>query len=348
MGIKDFYKYIKNTFPECFVPVHYTEFRYKKIAIDMMNVLYIYRSRLDTEWMVSVIRFLNHLRKIQIHPICVFDGKGHQLKLSTIQKRKDTRNRGKEKFEQLQYDLEQYKKSRKITPALQQFLDKNTDYVSPLSGNLLIEQIQHYFTKQQKAYNLHFEQSEVETLKTIIQNMGICVLTAEYDGEHLCSMLNVQNEADVVLSNDSDVFFFGCRKVITKFNDQGGFLLELDIVLEKLGISFESFTDLCIICGTDFNENIKGIGFIKGLDLIRKYNSIYNPEFPYQEWIQTQNIPHIKQMLQTKTDLFQTFYSKQLQSMNELNNLNMILFKNNIPISIQEFSYNLSIIELED
>jgi 5'-3' exonuclease len=343
MGIKDFYKYVKNTFPECFVPVHYTDFRYKKMAIDMMNVLYIYRSRLDTEWMGSVIRFLNHLRKMNIHPICVFDGKSHPLKLSTIQKRKDTRNRGKEKFEQLHLDLEQYKQTQEITPNLQEFIDKNPDYVSALSGKIMTEQIELYFIKQQRVYNLHFEHSEIETLKTIIQAMGICVLTADYDGEHLCSLLSMQNQTDIVLSNDSDVFFFGCKKVITKFNDQGGFLVELDIVLEKLGLAFESFMDLCIICGTDFNENIRGIGFIKGLELVRKYKSIDNPEFPYQDWIQTQNISKVKQML-VESNVFHTFYSKQPQDLNELN---MILFKNNIPISIQEFNYNPSIIEFE-
>jgi 5'-3' exonuclease len=174
--------------------------------------------------------------------------------------------------------------------------------------------------------------------------MGICVLTADHDGEHLCSLLNMQNQADVVLSNDSDVFFFGCKKVITKFNDQGGFLLELDMILEKMGLRFDSFMDLCIICGTDFNENIRGIGFIKGLELVRKYKSIDNPEFPYQEWIQSQNISEIKQMIKDPK-LVYTFYSKQTRN---LNDLNMILFKNNISISIQEFNYNPSIIELHE
>lgn len=353
MGIKDFYKYFKNEFPECFIPVSYDTFNYQKIAIDMMNLLYVYGSGAQpNSWMTGIIRFLISLRKLFIHPVCVFDGKTHPLKLDTVQKRKDIRNRGKERIENIQNKLEHYKATNEILPELEIWIQDTTKrnpemgFRSTLSGNLLVEKIENVLEKQSRNYNLHFTTEEVELLKKIIQHMGITVITAPYDGEALCSRLNTTGQVAAVISNDSDVFFFGCDRVITKFNEKGGYSLKLDDVLQKLELSFEEFTDLCFICGTDFNGNIKGIGFIKGLQLIRKYKSIHHPEFPYKEWIDEQNIIKIRKEI-LNDGLSSTFSSVKWSS-RPSDELSSILFTQNIPISIEEFDYGCSNIELSN
>lgn len=351
MGIKDFYKYFKNEYPECFVPVAYDIFKYQKIAIDMMNVIYVYGSSSQPNtWMLGIIRFLIYLRKRFIHPICVFDGKTHPLKLDTVQKRKDIRNKGKERIENLQTKLEHYKTTNEILPELEIWLqdtvkrNPEATFRSVLSGNLLVEKIENHLEKQSKNYNLHFTTEEVELLKKIIHHMGITVITAPYDGEALCSRLNATDQVSAVISNDSDVFFFGCKTVITKFNEKGGYCLNLDMVLQKLELSFDEFTDLCFICGTDFNSNIKGIGFIKGLQLIRKYKSIHHPEFPYKEWIEEQGIDNIRKEIMN--DLNTNHYIARCGLSNPTDELSNLLFIHNIPILIEEFNYEFSTVDL--
>ena len=71
---------------------------------------------------------------------------------------------------------------------------------------------------------------------------------------------------------------------------------KLDKVLEGLDLSMDRFVDLCLLCGSDFCETIKGVGPKTALNLIRKngdlagvINSLNGtkhslPEFfPYQE-----------------------------------------------------------------
>ena len=82
MGIKDFYKYFKVKFPECFVYTDYSTYKYQKIAIDMMNLIYIYKSRNEHEWITYILKFILKLRKMYVHPVCVFDGVSNPLKQS--------------------------------------------------------------------------------------------------------------------------------------------------------------------------------------------------------------------------------------------------------------------------
>jgi 5'-3' exonuclease len=53
-------------------------------------------------------------------------------------------------------------------------------------------------------------------------------------------------------------------------------ILEIDIelVLKGLGLTYEQFVDLCILCGCDYCTTIRGIGPKTALKLIRQYKTI--------------------------------------------------------------------------
>ncbi len=52
--------------------------------------------------------------------------------------------------------------------------------------------------------------------------------------------------------------------------------INLKNVLNLLGFTYDQFIDLCILCGCDYCDSIKGIGPKTALKLLRKYNSIEN------------------------------------------------------------------------
>ncbi len=339
MGIKDFYKQLKTRHPECFIPVHYAQLRYQKIAIDMMNVLYVYKSRNDRDWIKLLLEFLISLRRYYVHPICVFDGQHHPLKQNTVQKRRLEREKGRNRVEKLRNSLTVYKTTGVINDHLRGFLDSHDEFVSKLSRLPLVNSIQEHIDRQYKNYNIHFRTTEIESLKELIRAMGICVLTADHDGEALCSYLTSIGEADIVLSNDSDVFFFGCKTVLVKFTNEGGYLVHLDTVLSKLELSMEQFIDLCLLCGTDFNIPIRGIGFCRAYAIVQKYISIQNTEMPLHDQLDHSLLEEIRQMAYPKTQPEQTHYSKPIQS----ETLQLMLFQHQIHLPLELFCWPIHI-----
>lgn len=50
--------------------------------------------------------------------------------------------------------------------------------------------------------------------------------------------------------------------------------IDLSVLLSELGLSMEQFIDLCIMCGCDYASNIRGIGAVRALSLIKQHGSI--------------------------------------------------------------------------
>jgi hypothetical protein len=44
--------------------------------------------------------------------------------------------------------------------------------------------------------------------------------------------------------------------------------------LQELGLSMPQFIDLCIMCGCDYASNIRGIGAVRALNLIKQHGSV--------------------------------------------------------------------------
>jgi 5'-3' exonuclease len=71
---------------------------------------------------------------------------------------------------------------------------------------------------------------------------------------------------------------FGDAPILRYFFSRGRPILSIDPVIARheLGLTRESFIDLCILCGTDFSGTIQGIGPHRALQWIKKYRSIEN------------------------------------------------------------------------
>ena len=344
MGIKDLYKFLTTKHPDVFVSTNFSSYRYKCLAIDMMNLLYIHKARNFREpngWMKSIIMFLLKLQNDYVHPICVFDGKSHPMKKQTIQKRRDDREKGLQNVNALQNSLDIYKNTKKIDDTLQHFIESKPEFVSQLGNSILINKIEEHLHKQQHNYSLFFTHEEINCIKELIDNMGINIVEAKYDGEALCSYLNKIGKVDAVLTNDSDAFFFGCKNVICKFIDDGGLLVNVDVLLEKLELDYEQFIDLCILCGTDFNESMRGCGFVRSLTLIQKYGKLDNTELMERITISKDIIEQVRQIsrLYDDNEYINDYYLFNYNKQPNIHNINMLLFKNNINIPLELFTY---------
>ena len=92
----------------------------------------------------------------------------------------------------------------------------------------------------------------------------------EAESEKICALMCINGQVDAVLSEDTDVLAYGTPKFLFNLNTASQVLTEIrfDNVINSLEIEREKFLDFCILCGTDYNKRIRGIGPKKAFDLL--------------------------------------------------------------------------------
>jgi len=230
----------------------------KVVALDAANVIYQFLSSIRqidgtplkdqngriTSHFSGILYRTSSLVEKGIKPIYVFDGQSSALKKETQQKRREIKEeserRWKEALEEGRLD-----DARKFAV--------RSSRMSP---------------------------EIVEGSKKLIKLMGIPYIQAKGEGEAQASYMVAQEDAWCVASQDYDCMLFGAPRMVKNLTISGTQntpeIIELNKILEKLGITREQLVDLAIMVGTDFNQGIKGIGAKKGLKLIKEHGDIYH------------------------------------------------------------------------
>ena len=92
----------------------------------------------------------------------------------------------------------------------------------------------------------------------------------------MCCYLARHGYVDAVLSEDTDVLAYKTDYFLTKINTSNETCIEISFtdLINNLELEENTFVDLCIMCGNDYNDNIKGIGPDKSYKLLKEFNSI--------------------------------------------------------------------------
>jgi flap endonuclease-1 len=216
---------------------------HNEIVAKTKDITQIYdRTVLVKKTFKSVIEFFNMFLKEDITPICVFDGKKHPFKIETVQKRVEIKE----------------KKTKKIDDLMDNY--RNTfalDRTKEMENEI----------RDEMKHDNRVEKSDIILMKEIMGQLGIACLTAEYDGEKLCSSLYHEKIVSAVYGNDTDNYPLGTGILITKVYWNGTENV-CDIVnLEEIkfclsnnyGFQFTQkiLIDLCILHKCDFNSKMK-------------------------------------------------------------------------------------------
>lgn len=277
MGIKDFYKLIKEHTPEQIHTYHLSEFRGYRFAVDISIFLNKYiRSAGEGLWISTFFNFLCILKKHGIKTVCVFDGPNPpKEKLEEQQKRRDQGKKGQEKLKRL-------KEIVKIIT--DEYIMKNND--NDLPKDLQFECEKLFGTPRGQIRNIDWEDpTEVydvfipmidrlekstiyitnahrEKAKEIVEMMGLPYFQASGEAEALCSFLAMDGKVDAVLTEDTDVVAYGCPWLVSfkeyKLKDERVCAIHIPSLREELGYSQKELTDLCILLQCDYNKRVKG------------------------------------------------------------------------------------------
>lgn len=273
MGIKNLNQLFNRMFPDIFKELHISSYSFKKIAVDTSIYLYRFKSSYGEFWLKYFLMFVSSLRENNIHPVFIFDtGAAPPEKEKERVKRREKRDYIKRKKYELQECLDHYESTNEILPAIESFKEyKILQDVYVLN----VENIRNEIEKIEKQL-IYISSKDYSDIKEILDILKIEYFDAPMEAETMCTELCKKGIVSAVLSEDTDCLTYGCCKLLTKYNYKNGLCTELsiDYILEKLEFTQEQFLDLCIMCGTDYNENIPKIGPSKSYKLLKKYSSL--------------------------------------------------------------------------
>lgn len=290
MGIKNINELLKEKCPKAFITIPLSRFYGTRISIDATGWLFssysvalkeiINATDVATEdidydkvlqvWLRNIKLFLTKLLSHGIIPLFIFDGHAPIQKLDTQNKRKELRAKALTKYNELKEQV-----------LFLNILDRTPEMINQLRKALI-----------QTSHGPPKEYTEI--IKSVLSALNIPVIISKGEGEQLCSLLAVEGLASAVFSVDTDNYVYGCPVLITGF---GGWMLNpirqikeecfncvvLREILQGLELSFESFKDLCIMVGCDYNTNIPRVGLQTSYKLIVDYLSIDNLPSKYDK-----------------------------------------------------------------
>uniref|UniRef100_A0A8C3VI13 Exonuclease 1 n=1 Tax=Catagonus wagneri TaxID=51154 RepID=A0A8C3VI13_9CETA len=247
MGIQGLLQFIK----EASEPVHVRKYKGQVVAVDTYCWLHkgavacaekLARGEHTDKYVGFCMKFVNMLLSYGIKPILVFDG-------CTLPSKKEVENSRRERRQANLLKGKQLLREGKVSEARECFT-RSINVTHAMAHNVI---------KAARA-------------------QGVDCLVAPYEADAQLAYLNKAGVVQAIITEDSDLLAFGCKKVILKM-DQFGNGLEVDQArlgkCKQLGDVFteEKFRYMCILSGCDYLSSLRGIGLAKACKVLRLANN---------------------------------------------------------------------------
>ena len=235
MGIKYLNKYLQLNCKKSISCISLSELSGKKIVIDVSVLLYRYEG--DDALIENTYLLLSILQKYNIIPIFVFDGKSPTEKKALVQKRREDRINAEKEYNLLKNELNN-SQSQSLS-----LLDKQEIIV-------LMDQL--------KKKIIYITKEKINKVKDLLKFYGAFFIDAPNEADELCCYLVNTNQVWACLSEDMDMFVYGCTRVLRYLSllNHTIVIYHYDEILKELNLSCEEFKEICIISGTDYNTNL--------------------------------------------------------------------------------------------
>ena len=230
MGVKMLNKYLKEHCKQGIKEIPLSNMRDKRIAIDMSIFLYQFKG--DDALLENMFQMLELFRKNHIVPIYIFDGTPPEEKNEALNARDETKKIAKEKCNKLEQEL---------------------SVVEDDEEKMRLEKM----LKNEKKKCIRITNADIRSVKELINVMGGNYLEATGEADELCAYLVAKNHVWACMSEDMDMFVYGCQRVLRNFtlNSRSCTLYTLRNILKELNMTQFEFKSVCLLSGTDYNHS---------------------------------------------------------------------------------------------
>ncbi|WP_458206598.1 flap endonuclease-1 [Haladaptatus sp. NG-SE-30] len=225
------------------------------VAVDAHNWLYRYLTT-TVKWtrdevyttadgtevanLVGIVQGLPKFFEHDLTPVFVFDGRVTDLKSDEIESRREQREKLEDQLEDAREEGDTIEVAR---------LEAHTQRLTPV--------IQ-------------------ETTRELLDLLDVPVIEAPAEGEAQAAHMARRGAVDYTGTEDYDALLFGSPLTLRKLTSKGDpELMDFDATLEEHDITWEQLVDIAILCGTDFNEGISGVGPKTALKSVKEHGDLW-------------------------------------------------------------------------
>ncbi|MFB6251853.1 MAG: flap endonuclease-1 [Halobellus sp.] len=235
--------------------VPFDEFGGSVVAVDAHNWLYRYLTTTvkftheeaytteageEVANLIGVVQGLPKFFEHELTPVFVFDGGVTELKDDEVAARREARERAEEQQEAAEERGDDVAAAR-----LEARTQRLTDVIH-------------------------------ETTRGLLERLDVPVVEAPAEGEAQASQMAIRGDVDYVGSEDYDTLLFGAPYTLRQLTSKGNpELMDLEATLEDLDLTREQLVDVAILCGTDFNEGIPGVGPKTALSAVHEHGDLW-------------------------------------------------------------------------
>lgn len=252
------------------------DFENKKIVVDASLFICMYKAARKEMYEEAFMTLFAALLEHNIHPTFVFDGQSPKEKSNEKKKRAEKKDASIARVKKLERDLEEYNKTGDISQDLHDISGKvRSIHIRKSAVEFSASKVKQYIEKLSSNI-LHITEADFKNVKELMTMFGIPYITATGEAEILCAELVKRGLADAVMTKDTDVL--ACCVPIMLYDvdlrTKEFTQIRIETILSGLELAEASWLDLCIMCGTDFNDNIPRVGPVTSLNYIKKYKNI--------------------------------------------------------------------------
>ena len=229
MGIKSLNRFLAdNCSTYSISKMHLSEIANRTLIID--TSIYLYKFMEKQSLLENIYLMISVLKHYNIVPIFVFDGKPPSEKKELLEKRKMEKKVAEETYNELKHELET------VTDK-----EKKEDIMNEL------EMLKKRFVR--------IREHDIQQVKELMTAYGVMYLESHGEADQLCAYLTKHNYAWACVSDDMDMFVYGCPRVLRHLSlvNHSVILYDTTRILEELGMPMEHFKDILVLSGTDYN-----------------------------------------------------------------------------------------------
>jgi flap endonuclease-1 len=253
MGIRALNKFLQAKCKSSIKSIPLSELSGKKIAVDISIYLYKYIS--ENALLENLYLMISLFRNNNITPIFIFDGKPPAEKNDTIATRKKNKIYAREEYYRLKLIVESMKSETDAEVEADSIADADIYTDAQKQKEYEINDMSQVMEQLKKKF-VTIKYDDIQNVKTLLQAYGVTYFEAPGEADILCAKLVTNNLVYACLSEDTDMFVYGCARVLRylSLTLSNVVIYDLNNILKTLDVTMDVFKQICILYGCDYSH----------------------------------------------------------------------------------------------
>jgi flap endonuclease-1 len=305
----------------------------KKIAVDISIYLYKYLS--ENALLENLYLMISIFREHNIIPIFIFDGKPPVEKNGTIELRRKTKNSAREEYYRLKLILDGLESGSEGVDAVEVTIENTTTveidedtYIDITTNG---EELRNAMKQLKKKFVI-LKHQHIQDAKSLLQAYGVTYYEAPGEADILCANLVSKNIVYACLSEDTDMFVYGCSRVLRylSLSTSRVILYDFHNILATLNMDMDEFKQMSILFGCDYSHNpITNIGastmtIFNSYKMFTKYKDENKITEDFYNWVihENESLSNIIQNARKNICLFDINHTNNLEIYDQIKIMN--------------------------